>query len=93
MSNYAKDMVESVGGRSVINRALICCFIITRHDVAEAVLQTPLSLIDCENIFKILSLARDDILRECLPPTACHMSHIRCHISCVTCHVSPNYLF
>ena len=29
-----------------------------------------------------------EILRECLPPTMCHMSHVPCQVSCVRCHVS-----
>ena len=37
----------------------------------------------CENIFKILSIPNHksweaDILRECSPPTMCHMSHVKC---------------
>ena len=34
-------------------------------------------------------------MRECSPPTTCHMScvtrhvsHVMCHVSCVTCHMS-----
>ena len=27
-------------------------------------------------------------MRECSPPTTCHMSHIECHVSHVMCHVS-----
>ena len=27
-------------------------------------------------------------LRECSPPTTCHMSHVACHMSCVMCHMS-----
>ena len=53
---------------------------------------------DC--VFKILlnpnrDSYRADILRECSPPTTCHMScamchmsRVRCQVSGVTCHVS-----
>ena len=27
-------------------------------------------------------------MRECSPPTTCHMSRVTCHVSCVMCHVS-----
>ena len=27
-------------------------------------------------------------MRECSPPTTCHMSYVVCHVSRVTCHVS-----
>ena len=25
-------------------------------------------------------------MRECSPPTMCHISHVKCHVSDVTCH-------
>ena len=28
------------------------------------------------------------LLRQCSPPTTCHMSRVTCHMSCVTCHMS-----
>ena len=44
-------------------------------------------------IFTTLSIpnrksSRADILRECSPPTMCHMSCVMCPNSCVMCHVS-----
>ena len=43
--------------------------------------------------FKIPSLPKHqsqgaDILKKCLPPNICHMSHATCHVSHVRCHVS-----
>ena len=44
--------------------------------------------------------ARADILKECSPPTTCHMSGVmcqvsvlRCLVSCVRCHVSNIYIY
>ena len=28
-------------------------------------------------------------LRECSPPTNCHLTHVICHISSVTCYLPP----
>ena len=47
----------------------------------------------CGNIFKVLSIPNHkswgaEILRECSPPTMCHMSRVICHVSGVTCQVS-----
>ena len=54
----------------------------------------------CGNIFKVLSIPNHkswgaEILKECSPPTMCHMlcvkfhaSHVTCQVSGVTCHVS-----
>ena len=45
------------------------------------------------NIFNVLLIPNHkswgaEILRECSPPTMCHMSHDTCHVSHVRCHVS-----
>ena len=32
-------------------------------------------------------------MRECSPPTMCHMLRVTCQVSGVTCHVSQFYLF
>ena len=47
----------------------------------------------CGNLFKDLSIPNHkswgaEILRECSPPTMCHMSRVICHVSGVTCQVS-----
>ena len=47
----------------------------------------------CGNIFKVLSIPNHkswgaELLRECSPPTMCHMSRVICHVSCVRCQVS-----
>ena len=79
------------------------CFIVylfNRPGLAGAVLQTALFFIHLvsESVYSsILSKyhksqivrARElTILRECSPPTKCHMSHVSIHVSHVTCHVS-----
>ena len=69
-------------------------FVLNRAGVAGAVLQTPLSLIYslihwvilAFRIFKTLSISNckgweAEILRECSPPTMCHMSRVKCHVS------------
>ena len=47
----------------------------------------------CGNIFKVLSIPNHkswgaEILRECSPPTMCHMSRVICQVSGVSCQVS-----
>ena len=47
----------------------------------------------CGNIFMVLSIPNHkswgaEILRECSPPTMCHMSRVICHMSGVRCQVS-----
>ena len=84
----------------------INCHIINRPGVAAAVLQIPSSFIIhsfikwpfSQNIFKTPSLPSrkkygPDILRECSPPTICHMSHVMCHtqmlhVMCPVSHVT-----
>ena len=44
-----------------------------------------------------------EMLRECSPPSMCHMSHVMCHMSCVTCngphvtchtsHITHNFIY
>ena len=34
-----------------------------------------------------------EILRECSPPSMCHVSDVLCHMSLVTCHMSPVIYF
>ena len=71
--------------------------IFNRPCVAGAVLQTSLSLIQWVILFLQTfktsinpnrKIWRADILRECLPPTICHMSCVTCHVSGVRCQVS-----
>ena len=49
-------------------------------------------------IFKALSILNRKswgavILRECSPPTMCHMSHVMCQVSGVRCQVSHFFIF
>ena len=68
-------------------------YMFTRPGVAGAVLKIPLSLTHKQTnslflflkIFKTPSLP--EILRECLPPYMCHMSHFTCHMSHFTYYV------
>ena len=41
------------------------------------------------NLHSLTVRARAEILRACLPPSTCHMWHVRCHLSHVTCQMSP----
>ena len=75
--------------------------VINRPGVAKAVPQKSSLLIDSVSeslilflqIF-IISLITNsksygaEILRECSPPTTCHMSRVTCHVPLVMCHMS-----
>ena len=55
-------------------------FLSTSHDFLR-------SFLDLSPDNKSVALIAE-ILRECSPPTTCHMSHVACHVSRVMCHMS-----
>ena len=77
------EVIWRSGGKGSLNQSM--------ND--EAVYRTAPATPGLLNIFKALWIPNHkswgaEILRECSPPSTCHMSGVRCHVSYVRCHVS-----